>query len=329
MSRAWLEAAGKHADVEIVGLADIDTERAAGRAKEFALDSAVIAADAPSLLAQTKPDILFDVVVPAARHGVVRAALEAGCHVLSEKPMAESLAEARDLLRLARAKKRIHAVIQNRRYLPSLRRIARAVKDGLIGDVTSLHADFFLAPHFGGFREEMDHVLLLDMAIHTFDAARCMSGLNATGVYAREWNPVNSWYRHGPSAAAIFDMEKGAVFTYRGCWCAEGLQTSWESAWRLIGSKGTLTWDGGTDIRIEVGVGPPRERLFDSVKSVEVPTLAPDDAIDGHAGVLSAFVAAVKSGGRPETSSEDNIHSLAMTLGAIASAEQGRHVSID
>ena len=329
MSRAWLEAAAKLPDVEIVGLADIDTARAAARAKEFSLNGAVVAPDAPSLIAQVQPDLLFDVVVPGARHGVVRAALEAGCHVLSEKPMAESMDEARDLLRLAREKKRIHAIIQNRRYLPSLRRIARAVKEGLIGDVTSLHADFFLAPHFGGFREEMAHVLLLDMAIHTFDAARCMSGLNATGVYAREWNPVNSWYRQGPCAAAIFDMQNGAVFTYRGSWCAEGLQTSWESAWRLVGSKGTLTWDGGADIRIEVGAGPPRERLFDSVAKREVPALAPDDAIDGHAGVIAAFVAAVKSGRPPETSSEDNIHSLAMTLGAIASAEQGRYVSIE
>ena len=46
-----------------------------------------------------------------------------------------------------------------------------------------------LRPHFGGFREEMDHVLLLDMAIHSFDALRCMTGLAASGVYCREWNP--------------------------------------------------------------------------------------------------------------------------------------------
>src|SRR5271163_270707 len=101
MSRAWLEASAKLPDVEIVGLADIDMARAAARAKEFSLSSAIIAPDAPSLIAKTKPDILFDVVVPAARHGVVRAALEAGCHVLSEKPMAESMDEARDLLQLA------------------------------------------------------------------------------------------------------------------------------------------------------------------------------------------------------------------------------------
>ena len=95
---------------------------------------------------------------------------------------------------------------------------------GAIGALTSVHADFFLAPHFGGFREEMDHVLLLDMAIHGFDALRCMTGLNASGVYCREWNPPHSWYRQGSSAAAIFELENGAVFVYRGSWCAQGLR---------------------------------------------------------------------------------------------------------
>ena len=109
--------------------------------------------------------------------------------MLSEKPMAETLADARDLVARAKAAGRIHAVVQNRRYLAGVRRIARALRSGAIGAITSVHADFFLAPHFGGFREEMDHVLLLDMAIHGFDALRCMTGLAASGVYCREWNP--------------------------------------------------------------------------------------------------------------------------------------------
>ena len=50
-----------------------------------------------------------------------------------------------------------------------------------------------------------------------------MTGLAASGVYCREWNPPNSWYRQGSSAAAIFELENGAVFAYRGSWCAAGL----------------------------------------------------------------------------------------------------------
>ena len=328
MSRTWLRAAARIPELRIVGLADLDVERAKERAAEFSLQDVVIAKDVHGLIARARPDLLFDVVVPAARHEVVCAGLAAGCHVLSEKPMAETLADARDLVARAKAAGRIHAVVQNRRYLPGVRRIARALRSGVIGAVTSVHADFFLAPHFGGFREEMDHVLLLDMAIHGFDAMRCMTGLGASTVYCQEWNPPQSWYRQGSSAAAIFELENGAVFVYRGSWCAAGLGTSWECAWRFVGAKGALTWDGADQIRIEVVVGGARDGLFDAVEPVEPPPLAAEDRVDGHFGVLSDFVAAVRSASEPETVGHDNIRSLAMVIGAIDSAEAGRRVDI-
>ncbi len=328
MSRAWLQAAAKIPDLSIVGLADLDSARAEARAAEFGLEDAAVARDVQALIAQTHPDLLFDVVVPAARHGVVSAGLAAGCHVLSEKPMAQTLGEARDLIARAESAGRIHAVVQNRRYVAGVRRIASALKSGAIGDIASVHADFFLAPHFGGFREEMDHVLLLDMAIHTFDALRCMTGLGALGVYCREWNPPTSWYRQGSSAAAIFELERGVTFVYRGSWCAPGLPTSWEAGWRFVGAKGSLTWDGADAIRIEALASGDRQGLFDRVKPVEPPALAEDDRIGGHLGVLSDFVAAVRAGTKPETVGDDNIRSLAMVFGAIESAEAGRRVSI-
>jgi predicted dehydrogenase len=327
MSRAWLQAAAKIDELEVVGLADLDTTRAEGRASEFGLSEAVIAQGIDALIARAKPDLLFDVVVPAARHQVVAAGLSAGCHVLSEKPMAETLDDARDLVGRARKAGRVHAVVQNRRYLASVRRIARFLRSGAIGEVASVHANFFLAPHFGGFREDMDHVLLLDMAIHGFDAMRAMTGLAASGVYCREWNPKHSWYRQGSSAAAIFDLQNGAVFTYCGSWCAEGLGTAWECAWRIVGSKGTLTWDGRDQIKAEAG-GGARDGLFDKTKSIRVPPLDPSDAVDGHLGVISDFVRAVRSSGEPETVGHDNIRSLAMALGAIQSAEAGRRIDI-
>ncbi len=55
----------------------------------------------------------------------------------------------------------------------------------------------------------MTHVLLLDMAIHTFDAARLISSADPVGVYCHEWNPAGSWYDRDASAAAIFEMSNG------------------------------------------------------------------------------------------------------------------------
>jgi len=327
MSKAWLDAVRQVDDLTLVGLVDIDEDRARQRAGEFGLDGVAIGTDLDAILNQTKPDIVFDVVVPPARRDVALTAFRHGCHVLTEKPLADSPDNARAIIDAARAAGRLHAVIQNRRYLADPRRIRRFVESGAIGAPTSIHCDFFIAPHFGGFREEMEHVLLLDMAIHTFDAARYMVNGEPATVYCQEWEPTNSWYHQGSSAMAIFDMGRGIVFTYRGSWCADGLGTSWESAWRIVGERGSLSWDGFDDLRAEVKTDK-REGLFDAVEPVAVPPLDPRDRVGGHLGVIQDFIAAVRDGSEPETRGTDNIKSLAMVFAAIDSAETGRRVAI-
>jgi predicted dehydrogenase len=327
MSRAWFSAAAEIDGLEIVGLVDLDLERARSRAAEFGLAHAEIGTDLPALLDRMKPDLLFDVVVPGARRDVVLAGFAHGCHVLSEKPMADSMAAARDMAAAAKAAGRVHAIIQNRRYLAGIRRIRRMVESGAIGTLTGVHCDFFVGPHFGGFREEMEHVLLLDMAIHTFDAARLVAGQRPVAVYCHESNPAGSWYAHGASAHAIFELEDGAVLTYRGSWSAEGLRTSWESAWRLTGTTGSLSWDGADDFQAEIATDQ-RDGLFYVPAAIEVPPLDPADRVGGHLGVMRDFVDAIRAGTEPETVGHQNIHSLAMVFAAIDSARQGRRVAI-
>ena len=115
MSRAWLEAVREIDGLSIVGLVDIDVARAEGRAAEFGLSDVVIGSDAAAVIDAVKPDLVFDVVVPDARHGLALTALGRGCHLLTEKPMADSLAHAEDIIAAARKADRLHAVVQNRR----------------------------------------------------------------------------------------------------------------------------------------------------------------------------------------------------------------------
>lgn len=327
MSKAWLEAARQIGDVTIAGLVDLDIARAESRAGEFGLNGVQLGGDLGAVLDRVQADVVFDVAVPDARRELALTAFRHGCHLLTEKPLADSRENAAAIVDAARKAKRLHAVVQNRRYVANVRRIRRFLDSGAIGAPTSIHCDFFVAPHFGGFREAMRHVLLLDMAIHTFDAARFMVNGEPRSVICHEWEPRNSWYEQGSSAAAIFDMGRGIVFTYRGSWCADGFRTSWESAWRIVGERGSLVWDGFDDLRAERLAGV-REGLFDRVEPLPVPPVDPEDRIGGHLGVMQDFVAAVRDGTEPETRGEDNIRSLAMVFGAIESAESGRRVEI-
>lgn len=330
MAKGWLRALQSASDlsheVEIVGLVDLDLSVAEALAVEFKLNDVAVGQDLAAVIETTKADIVFDIVVPSARFAVVSTALGLGCHVLSEKPLATSMEEAKSLLSLAAETGRVHAVVQNRRFISGVRRLRRAVEDGLIGDVSGIHCDFFIGPHFGGFREAMDNVLLLDMAIHTFDAARFVSGKQPLSVYCVETNPPGSWYAHGASANAIFKLSGDVVFTYRGSWCAEGRRTSWESAWRLVGSKGMITWDG--EESFEATVAGEEQGLLRGHHVLAVPAAPDENEIHGHRSVLTDFIEAIKSGRRPETASDDNIKSLSMVFGAIESARTGLPVSI-
>ncbi|WFP60147.1 Gfo/Idh/MocA family oxidoreductase [Mesorhizobium sp. WSM4904] len=327
MSRHWLDAARQIDGLAVVGLVDLDAERAKARAREYGLAAAVIGTSVDAVLDQTKPHAVFDVVVPAARREVAFSAFAHHCHLLTEKPLADSPQNARAIIEAARRAGRVHAVVQNRRYVANVRRIRRFLDSGAIGKPTSIHADFFVAPHFGGFREEMAHVLLLDMAIHTFDAARYMVAGEPAGVYCQEWEPANSWYRQGSSASAVFDFGGGKVFTYAGSWCADGFRTSWEGSWRIVAERGSLLWDGHEELRAEV-VAPGRDGIIDKTQLIEVPALDPADQVGGHLGIIKDFMHAVETGTEPETRGADNIKSLAMVFGAIESAETGRRVAI-
>jgi predicted dehydrogenase len=326
MSAAWLKVAAEIPDLEIAALVDLNEEAACKRAEEFALQNARISTDLQSALEATGPDIVFDCTVPEAHVHVTLEALRHGCHVLGEKPLADSMENARKMVTAAQEAGKIYAVIQNRRYDPNVRRLRSFLQSGALGPLTTVNSDFYIGAHFGGFRDRMEHVLLLDMAIHTFDAARFITGVDPVSVYCKEWNPRGSWYDHDASAVAIFEMTGGIVYTYRGSWCAEGLNTSWEGDWRIIGEKGSATWDGGSGFRAQVvtDTGEFRSRLED----VELPPDQFEDQNRGHGGLIREFVQCVRTGATPQTVCTDNIKSLAMVFGAIESARSGKSVEI-
>ena len=84
---------------ELIGVADADPERRAAAAEALGVPAH---ADSRELLADAQA---VSVAVPTpAHHAVARAALEAGCHVLVEKPFTRSVAEASELIALARAR---------------------------------------------------------------------------------------------------------------------------------------------------------------------------------------------------------------------------------
>jgi predicted dehydrogenase len=329
MAATWMRAIADPnltGRVEVVGFVDTDIAAAERLRNGFGLAEIPVGCNLDAALSNLKPDILFDVAVPSARETIVLAGLSHRCHVLSEKPMSTSMASAREIERSAARAGRVFAVVQNRRFKEGIRRVRAAVESGVLGTLNAIHCDFFVGAHFGGFRDIMEHVLLLDMAIHAFDAVRFVSAKEPVAVYCHEQNPAGSWYAHGSVANAIFEFTEDMVFTYRGSWSAEGANTSWDAAWRIVGSKGTLLWDGEADFSIRVVDGG--EGFFRPLRDLEAPPAPDPRLIHGHVSVICDFLDAIESGRQPETGGGDNIKSLAMVFAAVESAVGRRRVTM-
>ncbi len=173
----------------------------------------------------------------------------------------------------------------------------------------------------------MDSPLVLDMAIHTFDQARFIVGADPVSVYCHEFNPPGSWYAGNASAICIYEMSDGSVFCYRGSWCAEGAPTSWESAWRITGERGTAIWDGhGAPYAEIVASGDQSGKFIRDYEKVE--STVNWGGNRGHAGCLDEMFAALREGRPAETDCKDNIQSIAMVLGALESARTGKKIDL-
>ncbi|PQV62530.1 putative dehydrogenase [Abditibacterium utsteinense] len=331
ISNVWLPPATQFPDVEIAGLVDLNPDAAQACIQKIGLNPETpIFTDLKTALSEVSPDAVFDCTIPLAHTPTALLSFEHGAHVLSEKPMSDTLDGATQALDAAKNAGKIYAVIQNYRYANGPRRLKQFLDTKIIGDVTTVNADMYLGAHFGGFRDEMEHVLLLDMAIHTFDMARFLSGTDPLSVFCHEWNPKGSWYAHDASASAIFEMTEGVVSNFRGSWCATGLPSDFASSWRIIGERGTVLWDGKDGFSCEVEAGS--EGFQRPVQKIEVPDGDFGSKAQGHGGVIREFLDAIQSGGAngeaPETRAEDNIKSLKMVLGAVESSRSGAKVRL-
>jgi predicted dehydrogenase/nucleoside-diphosphate-sugar epimerase len=121
-------------DVELVGVTDLDHARATERAEHWGTHAF---ADLDALVA-AGANVIHVLTPPSAHAQVALAALERGCHVLVEKPVAESVEDALAIDRLARRKGLVASVNHSLLYDPQVQRAIEQVRKGALGDVVSV-----------------------------------------------------------------------------------------------------------------------------------------------------------------------------------------------
>lgn len=130
---AYLPAFAHVEGAEVVALASGRLESARAAAAPWGIGA--VYDDWAAMIAETRPDLVC-IATPTDLHlPMARAALEAGAHVLCEKPMAMDTAEAREMLAAARKAGRLHMIDHELRFNPNRARIAQIIAAGDLGEI--------------------------------------------------------------------------------------------------------------------------------------------------------------------------------------------------
>ncbi|MFW5846462.1 MAG: Gfo/Idh/MocA family protein [Planctomycetota bacterium] len=318
ISRAWLAGIQALPTARLVGLVDLDQDRLQWAREQFAPD-AVCGSDVTQVVGSSGALLVTNSSSPIAHHPTCTAALEAGAHVLCEKPLTEDLAEAEDLIAIARRCGRHLAVCHNRRVSEDITTVRRLLDTDGLGPVQALRCDF-RRPTGGpdNHRAHLPHVLLWDLGIHHLDQARYLAGADPVRVYADDWCPADCrHWRHGPACDALVRFANGVRCNYRAWYGGLDLPactTDFQSRWRISCEHGVIDWHG-TEILVH-----------DAAGSRAVPV--PEDgergtSAGGRLWLLADMCAALQEGRPPAISASDHIISLRLVSAAIASAESG------
>ena len=253
---------------------------------------------------------------------VTLEALDAGLHVLVEKPFAGTVAEARTAVERAEELGLVLQVSQNYRFYPGVRAVRDLVADGAIGDLSVVHVDFRRWDHDApveGYRHyQFPHPLIYDMAIHHFDVLRMTTGREAVSVYAKVTDPPWSRYTEEASAVLVVELTGGLVASYRGSWVSRAPQTFWDGEWSFEGADGHLTLAGRGDR------GPVDDAVTISLGGKAATAVAlPEMPLWGRSAGLRQFAAAIQGGPAPDVTGRSNLGSVALMEAAARSAGSG------
>jgi predicted dehydrogenase len=312
-----------HPDIETVAYVELDAAKRAAMATRLGLPESMFFADLGEALAKI-PSETVTIAVPVAAHApTAQQALEAGRHVVVEKPFTATLAEAKALVALAAARGLTLAVSQNYRYYPAAQMVADLAHRGYFGRIIGGKIDF----RRNGIMEragniDWPHPMLADMAVHHYDLMRMVIGEDPVEVTARSWNPLGSPYREDAAAAMVLTFP-GATISYRGSWMDPSPQTAWAGDWQLDCERASILWTGRGDQpwqtkRDRVQIRRPNNPELEDVE-------LPDYPLHDRAGVLAALAEAIRSGKEPAffPSGRANLGTLMMIEAAIKSAANG------
>ena len=308
--RAWEAASG----AGIVAICDIDRDKAEARAREFGIERAY---NDPEQLFTDGGFDLVDIAASVDAHDpMTRLAADHGVHVMLQKPMTRTVAEAEHLIDYVGDRVRF-MVHENYRFRPHYMKVREWIAEGRIG--TPRHAAMavrgsglvsvegatpFLVerqPYLKTFKRN----LVFETMIHHLDVLRLLLG--PLKVVAARLNRLNPDLPGEDTASILLEGENGVIATADGCICAPGYPPLHGDRLEVVGTHGTVVMD--------------YNRVFlvgQEEAAEEVDLLARYQECFDHA--IREFVGGVRTGTSFETDRLDNLETLRLMESVYAAA---------
>jgi predicted dehydrogenase len=306
--------------------------------------------DYRELIASGQVDAINDFTTLALHHQVGALALDAGMHLLTQKPLAISVRAGRRLVDLARGRGLTLGVFENVRQSPAVRAAAWAVRSGLIGDV-----QMAVMGGLGGLwspdrvvaETPWRHQKLLgggggsiDIGVHQMHWMRYVVGeVAAIGAAARTFEPLRALRDgHGhvtqqvrayvdDTYLATLLFERGALGQLWWSWAMRGEPLDIPGAPALMGSRGSLR---GGEIQLEDGRRLPLQEEFErALSDADRARFFPSGLRDPYAIQQLDWLQAIARGADPETSGQEGLHDLACAFAILESSALGRQVTLE
>jgi predicted dehydrogenase len=314
----------RRAGFRVVGITARPLTPAQETARSF--DIPRVYPDLDALLADPAVEVV-DIAVPAvAQPEIALAVVRCGKHVLCQKPLAPSYAQAKAMVEAARAHGVKLAVNQNGRWTPALRASRTLIRRGLLGTPTlALFESSRWGLGYSSWLATVDQQIILYSAIHFLDALRFLFGMPET-VYA-----TGSRYpgqREIGETLTLITLEyasglRASVLDSQQNWTGEPFLT-----YRFEGTDGVI--HGTIGMHANYPRGQPDTLHFRAKAYGDVwfsPKLKGQWIPDAFVGTMGEFLEAIEQGHEPPHSGADNLVTLQIVFAAYRSMEEKRAVS--
>ncbi len=334
MGRNWCEVAlpPNIADglIEVVAAVDINPAALSVAQNTLGLPPEQCYTDAGKAMAENEADFCTIVVPPARHEEVVDVALAHGLHILSEKPIADTLAAS---VRIADKVKRAGlkmGVTMSHRFDQDKTSFREELRSGTYGAldylVCHLTCDLRQRGSWGDFRHEIPHPLMIEGAVHQLDMLADLAGAHCDTIYAQSWNPPWGEYAGDSQALVMMRFENGSRAFFEGaCANAVGLKYWEQETIRAECELGTLVLNAR---RLERFPYDPSRRQVAKLEGEGEPLPLLPGRKWKNSRLVEQFVQWLDGGETMETNIEDNLQSAALIFAVIESSRTGQPVKV-